>query len=76
MPELPDVEAYRRHLVATSLRRRIDAVEHVSTEMLTGVSATTLRRKLVGTSLESSRRHGKYLFARTNGGPWLVLISA
>jgi len=73
MPELPDVEAYRRHLVATSLRRRIDAVEHVSTEMLTGVSATTLRRKLVGTSLESSRRHGKYLFARTDGGPWLVL---
>jgi formamidopyrimidine-DNA glycosylase len=72
MPELPDVEAFRRHLVATSLHRRIHGVEHVSTAMLTGVSASTLSRKLVGTSLEWSRRHGKYLFACTAGGPWLV----
>lgn len=73
MPELPDVEAYRRHLAATSLHRRIDRVEHVSTEMLTGVSASALKRKLVGTSLGKSRRHGKYMFARTDDGPWLVL---
>lgn len=73
MPELPDVEAYRRHLVATSLHRRIDGVEHVSNDMLTGVSAATLKRKLVGTSLETTRRHGKYMFAHTDDGPWLVL---
>jgi formamidopyrimidine-DNA glycosylase len=73
MPELPDVEAYRRHLAATSLHRRIDGIERVTTEMLTGVSASMFRRKLVGTSLETSRRHGKYLFARTDDGPWLVL---
>jgi len=73
MPELPDVEAYRRSLSATSLHRRIAGVGHLSTDMLAGVSPSTLRRSLVGASLEESRRHGKYLFARLDGERWLVL---
>ncbi len=73
MPELPDVEVFKQYLDATSLHKEIDRVKVHSTQVLEGISATKLRRRLEGHTFESTRRHGKYLFVRLNDGNWLVL---
>lgn len=74
MPELPDVETYKRYLDANALHKRIDSVCHEAPELLEGISAHDFRRALVGHRLRGTHRHGKYLFAALDrGGPWLVL---
>jgi formamidopyrimidine-DNA glycosylase len=71
MPELPEVEAFKRYFDASSLHRRIDGVEVPSAYVVKGVSGRELARRLKGRRFESSRRHGKHLFVRTDGNIWL-----
>jgi len=73
MPELPDVEAFRRYLDATALRQRITRVDVAASRILTGISARALGRTLVHHRFVSTLRHGKHLFARLDRGPWLML---
>ena len=73
MPELPDVESFKRYLDATSLHQRITGVDVRSAYVLKGVSARELVRRLKGRRFESSRRHGKHLFVRVDGDLWLRL---
>lgn len=72
MPELPEVETYRRYLEATSLYQPISDVYVEDTKLLTtdyDTLAHTLRqRQLVGT-----RRVGKNLFVATDSPHWLHL---
>jgi formamidopyrimidine-DNA glycosylase len=73
MPELPDVEIFKRYLDATSLHQRVDAVEVRNAYVLKGTSPRELARELKGRRFESSRRHGKHLFVRADGKIWLRL---
>jgi len=73
MPELPDVETFKRYLDATSLHQRISGVDVRSAYVLKGVSARELAGELKGRCFESSRRHGKHLFVRADGDVWLRL---
>src|SRR5947207_13247687 len=73
MPELPDVETFKRYLDATSLHQRIDDVDVRNAYVLKGVSAGKLAQRLKGRRFESSRRHGKHLFVRADGDLWLRL---
>ena len=74
MPELPDVETFRRYVQATSRARRVDAVEVPDPHVLgTTAPEGALRRALCGRELTSLARHGKWLFARVDGGPWLAV---
>jgi formamidopyrimidine-DNA glycosylase len=73
MPELPDVEMFKRYLDATSLHQRIDDVDVRSTYILKDLTARELARGLKGRRFESSRRHGKHLFVRADGKLWLRL---
>jgi formamidopyrimidine-DNA glycosylase len=73
MPELPDVESFKRYLDATSLHKRIADVDVLSAYVLKGISARELAHGLKGRCFESSRRHGKHLFVRTDGDVWLRL---
>jgi formamidopyrimidine-DNA glycosylase len=73
MPELPDVEVFKRYFDATSLHQRIDDVEVRSAYVLKGVSGRELARRLKGGRFESTRRHGKHLFVRADGDFWLRL---
>lgn len=73
MPELPDVEEFNRRLNEDALGKRI---EQVSTrkEKVFEVTPGTLRRHLRGNKLTSTKRHGKWLFARIGQDPdWLAL---
>jgi len=73
MPELPDVEIFKRYLDATSLHQRIIGVDVRSAYVLKSVSARELARRLKGRCFKSSRRHGKHLFVRADGDLWLRL---
>jgi formamidopyrimidine-DNA glycosylase len=73
MPELPDVEVFRRYLSSTSLHQKIESVEVKSDKILGGVSARQLQSALKGRTFESTRRHGKNLFVGLDGGGWLLM---
>ena len=71
MPELPEVEIFKRYLDATSLHQPIEGVEVRNAYILKKTSARELARRLKKRGFESSQRHGKHLFVRTDGGFWL-----
>jgi formamidopyrimidine-DNA glycosylase len=73
MPELPDVEVFRRYVESTSLNQDIERIDVLDQRILQGVSENNLSRALVGCRFISTLRHGKYLFAGTNADCWLAL---
>jgi formamidopyrimidine-DNA glycosylase len=73
MPELPDVELFKRHLDATCLGRTIRQVIVNDARILSGVSAAELAHHLTGARLSRSRRHGKYLLAGLEPKVWLIM---
>jgi formamidopyrimidine-DNA glycosylase len=73
MPELPEVETFKRYLDRTSLHERITGVEVRDAYVLKRVSAGGLTRRLKGRRFENSRRHGKHLFVRAGDEFWLRL---
>jgi formamidopyrimidine-DNA glycosylase len=73
MPELPEVETFKRYLDSTSLHQRINNVEVRDAYVLKRVSARELARRLKGRRFENSHRHGKHLFVRAGDELWLRL---
>jgi formamidopyrimidine-DNA glycosylase len=74
MPELPEVESFRKYLEATSLHDPIVGVEVKSPSILGNVTAGELRGRLTGREFSAASRRGKYLFAATGeDGSGLVL---
>jgi len=67
MPELPEVETFKRYLDATSLHQRITSVDVRDAYVLQSISARELARRLKGHRFENSHRHGKHLFVRADG---------
>lgn len=72
MPELPDVEVFKRYADATSLHRRIDDV-FLRERLVTDTDPQTIREHLRGASLTGTRRHGKHLFLHADDDGWLRL---
>ena len=73
MPELPEVETFRRYLDSTSLHQRITDVDVRDAYVLKRVSTRQLARRLKGRRFENSHRHGKHLFVRAGEELWLRL---
>ncbi|MGH6942955.1 MAG: Fpg/Nei family DNA glycosylase, partial [Geminicoccaceae bacterium] len=73
MPELPDVEIYKRHLDQTSLGRRIERVAVNDARILGKLAARTFAARLEGNRFEDTRRHGKHLLVRLARKGWLTL---
>ncbi len=73
MPELPDVEVFRRQAEQGALGRRIAAARVTDERVLTGISADDLTAALEGATLTEARRHGKQLFLALDRGRWLRL---
>ncbi len=72
MPELPDVEIFRRRIARKGLHRLIADVT-LSRELVKEGSAQTIRRRLRRHQLETTRRHGKNVFVRISDDGWLHL---
>lgn len=73
MPELPDVEGFKRYLSETSLHKKIENVHVGSAKILRGISSRRLKQALRGRSMESTRRRGKHLFVALDDDRWLTL---
>ena len=73
MPELPEVEIFKRYFDRTSLHQRIINVEVRDAYVLKRVSARALTRRLKGRRFENSHRHGKHLFVRAGDKLWVRL---
>jgi formamidopyrimidine-DNA glycosylase len=73
MPELPDVEGFRKVLEFCAKGRVIRRVDVRDAGVLHGMSARRLRGALEGRRFTEPERHGKWLLARTGDGPTLML---
>jgi formamidopyrimidine-DNA glycosylase len=72
VPELPDVEGFRRYLARYGRGRPIEGVEVLDRTMLRNASPQALGRALSGRTFTDPRRHGKWLYAET-GGPIVLM---
>jgi formamidopyrimidine-DNA glycosylase len=73
MPELPDVELYRRTLDAHALHRKILRVVVGDARILGDLTENAFVARLEGNQLQSSRRRGKHLLAQLARGGWLTM---
>lgn len=71
MPELPEVETFKRYIEASSLRLPIARVE-VRNRTVLALSPEELERRARGATFRSVRRHGKQLFLELSSGGWLT----
>ncbi|OBF27165.1 formamidopyrimidine-DNA glycosylase [Mycobacterium sp. ACS1612] len=72
MPELPDVEGFRRALADELPGRRIQAVDVRDAGVLRNTTARALTRNLVKHTFGEPARHGKWLILPTDGPVLLV----
>ncbi|MBV9046885.1 MAG: hypothetical protein JOY58_01365, partial [Solirubrobacterales bacterium] len=63
MPELPDVEGFRRYLARHAAGHRIVRVEVPDRELIRNSSASALSRAIIGQRFAHPLRHGKWLIA-------------
>ncbi|WP_406815849.1 Fpg/Nei family DNA glycosylase [Mycobacterium sp. M23085] len=72
MPELPDVEGFRRELAKTLPRRRIERVDVRDPGIVRNASPDALAGRLAGHRFGAPRRHGKWLILPTDGPTLLI----
>lgn len=72
VPELPDVEGFRRELAATLPRRRIRHVTVKDPGILRNTTAKAFARRLAGHRFGAPSRHGKWLMLPTDGPTLLI----
>ncbi len=68
MPELPEVETFRRIMEKRALGRTVRRVLVGDRRILAGVAAVRLSRGLVGKRFSAALRHGKQAFLTVEGG--------
>ena len=73
MPELPDVELFKRVLDQHARGHVVARISVPDADSLEGATAATLQRRLKGRRLSSSSRHGKVLFANFEGAATLAM---
>jgi len=71
VPELPDVETFKRYVDSTSLHHRVKTVEVNAPRMLR-VASRNLRKALEGSEFSKTQRLGKHMLIRVKGGPRLA----
>lgn len=71
MPELPDVEGYRRHFARYAEGKRVTGIEVPAPDVLRNTTPQALGRSLRGRRFDSPLRHGKWLLAPA-AGPTLL----
>ncbi len=73
MPELPDIEVFRRYFDSTSLNKTIVKTEVPEPSILHDTTPQALGRAVVGEKFTKSRRIGKHMLVHTDDGKWLTL---
>jgi formamidopyrimidine-DNA glycosylase len=73
MPELPDVEGFKRYMDATSLHKSIKKADVKNKQVLGNITAEKLEKELKDCEFKSTHRHGKYLFSKLSSGKFLMM---
>ena len=73
MPELPESDAARLVIDRECLNRTITAVEPGDDVTYIELPGDNARQRLVGRQFTQTDRHGKYIFAGSKTGPWLMV---
>jgi formamidopyrimidine-DNA glycosylase len=74
MPELAEVEHYRRVAESVALGRTIARVHCADDDIVVdGTTANAVRRALTGRRVEGTGRHGKHMWLELDERPWLTL---
>lgn len=73
MPELPEVEKFRRYFEETALNKKIAGVKLYAPEMLKECTPSRLVKYIEGYKFTSAESHGKYFFAGISSKKYLVL---
>jgi formamidopyrimidine-DNA glycosylase len=73
MPELPEIETYRKYVEDTSMRKRIEKVQLRTQGMLLDTTDKALKGTLEGNSFADTFRHGKFLFITLKSKESLML---
>jgi formamidopyrimidine-DNA glycosylase len=73
MPELPDVEVFRRYLDRTCQGRVIRHVTVSDPRLLSGITSGAFGPRLEGGRIIGSQRHGKHLLVRLAPAGWLTM---
>jgi formamidopyrimidine-DNA glycosylase len=68
MPELPEVEGYRRYLEGTTFHQKITGVDVNNEGRMLRVPLTQLREASIGHRFVDSERIGKFLFLQLSNG--------
>ena len=74
MPELPEVENYRRKLEPIVVGKRVESAKVVKRNYAFLSSPQTIRRQLNGKSIRSIERHGKYLLFKIGKEEGTLLV--
>ncbi|MFN2555359.1 MAG: Fpg/Nei family DNA glycosylase [Nitriliruptorales bacterium] len=69
MPELPDVEAFRRYFAAHATGQRIERVTAPDSDVIRNTTPQGLGRAVKHRRFGEPRRHGKWLFATIDSDP-------
>src|SRR5947209_9147660 len=72
MPELPDVEGFRRYLARHAQGERIVRVDAPDRALVRNRTAPALQRELGGAKFAEPGRHGKWLIAPAGGHQILI----
>jgi formamidopyrimidine-DNA glycosylase len=73
MPELPEVESFRKYIEDTSFGQRISKVQLSTRNMLLETTDKDLKTALEGNSFADTFRHGKFLFIELKSKQFLML---
>jgi formamidopyrimidine-DNA glycosylase len=72
MPEIPEVEAFRKIAKKNALNKTVKDVKVKEAALLEDITKKSFAKQLKGHKFTKTARHGKYLFMRING-KWLVV---
>jgi formamidopyrimidine-DNA glycosylase len=72
MPELPEVAVSIKYFEKWALGRKIASVRVKDARIVRELAARELEEELTGRTFTATRQHGKYFFARSDDGQWLI----
>lgn len=73
MPELPESDVARLVIERECLHRTIESVELGEDTSYIDLPGGNERQRLVGRQFTQTDRHGKFIFAGSKSGPWMVV---
>lgn len=72
MPELPEVESFRKFVDEHALDQKIECIHLSTSKLLWKTTGKALKEALVGNKLVATQRHGKFLFVELNQRGFLL----